>query len=241
MKRTTLLSGFFVLLGLATLIGLPAASYARTPNFVDQSDSFISYSLGYEYSEGQFEPINGSTTEDTSLSYNLSTVQVSLRPTYFTQLYGIVGLERNNLEDTSTEKGTVTGGGAQIILDYNQNMYLKAIGSYLVHEELDISGSNTSIKFKQDWQGGFLLGRTVDQRDEKAYTSYYNAYMGVLYSDRQAEITEAGTTTEVEQAQANGASIVAGVNWRYSPNVRIEAEGEAGTMTSGALRLTYTF
>lgn len=228
------------LVGVLLCFGLTTPTTARTPNFIDHSDSFISPSIGYEYSTGKYEPINSTTGDDTSFSQSTSFVQVILRPTYYAQFYGMAGIETNSLADTDTEQGSVFGGGGQIMLDSGKDLYLKAIGSYYVHEELGVEGSNAEIKFIDDWQGGFLLGRTVESEFGKTPV-HYNAYMGVLYSDRRTELTQGGSTTEFEQSQANGASIFGGVTVRYSKATRIQFEGEGGAMSSGKLKLIYTF
>lgn len=245
MNKTLNLTLLILFLSLTIMLTTPMQSSARTPNFIDQSDSFLSYSLRYEYSGGAFLPSDGSTSDETDLAQSMSTVQVSVRPSYFGQFYGIVGVERNILDsdvsDTTTEHGTVTGGGGQIVLDYTDDLYLKAVGSFYLHEDLDVNGANQDIEITQDWQGGFLLGRSVERTHMGDYEAFYNAYMGVLYSDRRAEITTAGTTQEYEMDEANGASVVAGLNWRYSRAVRLKFEGEVGAMSSGAVNLTYNF
>lgn len=201
----------------------------------------MSSSLQYQFTSGDFERMNANDGGDTSLDQQLRMVRLDLIASEYVQFYGTVGNASTSFGDTDAEDGTVTGGGAELLLSENDDLRVKLTGSYLQHESVAFGDSGEDLEVTDDWQGGILLSRRVTASQQTTENLTYDAFMSVLYSDRTVEVTGSGTTRSHEMADAGGVSATAGFNLRYTENINLELEGEIGAMTSASGRLIVTF
>ena len=224
-----------------SLICIPSLASARSVKMISSSEDPLSLSVEYEYTTGSYEGVTGSTDQDTGLDQRLGLVRLSLKPGYRVQFYGTAGTSSNTFGDTDTEDGTVIGGGVQFLLEKNDNLGAKLVGSYLQHESLQLEGTNRELEVVGDWQAGLVMNRTVNDSYSEGNPRLYDAFFGVLYSGREIEETGGGTVRTYEPSNNPGLSAAAGFNVNYTPALDLEISAELGAMSSASLHATYAF
>lgn len=232
----------FVFVLIAALLLVPSIASARSVKMIGSDGNLVSLSFGYEYTSGQYEPVEGNTEQDTDLQQQLGTVGLAVNPWQHLQVFGMAGSVSNTFGDTDTEDGTVIGGGAQFLIEESDHLEAKLVGSYLQHESAELGETNREVEMVGDWQAGLLFNRSVrDSYSSSEGSRLYDAYFGVLYSGRELELTGPGTDETYEMANGSGLSASAGFNINYTPALDFEIAAELGAMSSASASVTYGF
>lgn len=212
---------------------------ARGVGMIDQRPERFSVSTQYSFSQADFESSSTSTDSEANIHMAGIRVEKSIFPRLGVYAFG--GVSDYEFDDRDVDNGTVFGGGFQVTVEPDPDLYLKLVGSYLSHGEEDFQNSSETFELTDDWQAGVLVGRKITKTTLRGITQQYHAYIGALFSDRVVEIGSGSTTTTHDLADWGGASLFLGFHWIINENFSFELEAEGGSSLSGTGRLQYRF
>ncbi len=221
---------------------------AQKAGLIDPFDAIGPVVLfGYTYMEGDFEgtrstDFRGANSDVLRFQQHVASARVSQQLFGRLQVYADAGMVQNRLESSRFENGGAYGGGAQVLLLPDPSLYLKWVGSFLVHEEVSLrADDDIHMRVRNDWQTGFLLGREGGAQPllgEEITGS--RTYIGVLYSGREFRLRYEGED-HFEQKDFAGFRGLVGIQLDVGNRAGIAFEGQLGASTGLSGWMYYRF
>ncbi len=221
---------------------------AQKAGLIDPFDAIGPVVLfGYTYMEGDFEgtrstDFRGANSDVLRLQQHIASARVAQQFFGRVELYADAGMVQNRLEGSRFENGGAYGGGAQVLLLPDPSLYLKWVGSFLVHDEVSLrSDDDIRMRVRNDWQTGFLLGREGGPQPllgEEITGS--RTYIGVLYSGREFRLRYEGEDY-FEQKDFAGFRGLVGIQLDVGNRAGIAFEGQLGAATGLSGWMYYRF
>lgn len=225
-----------IVMTLCFVLGMATSIEARTVGVVDSADDDFRLSLEYSYEKSDFQQID--TEGDTTLNHSFAGIRLEKSLDDNLQVYVTGGQALNEFSDSDVRDGTRYGGGIQYVMGSPGNLEYKLVGSYLEHSAEDFeTNASRSFKIVNDWQAGIVINRVMSGVEEYPSVNQTHAYMSVLYSGREVEITESNSTTEFEYSDYNGLSVTGGVRVKLQQGLALDLEAEAGSTLGGTARI----
>lgn len=227
---------------LVLIFGLAGTAEARNVGVINAEGDDARLSLDFGYSQAHFQEIEGSGESDTQLKNWYGGVRLEKAITDELQVYVAGGQSNNDWGDSVVEDGTRYGGGIQYVFNQEDNVYYKLFGSYMKNSEEDFRNDATrSLEVVSDWQAGLMISRNMTEINKYETLNQTHAYMTVLYSGKEVELTESGTVTEHEFSEIEGVSVTGGVRMEVEEGLDFEFEAEAGSSFGATARLSAAF